>query len=115
MTKKAPVLLRKGPATGLPSVDPERLQQLLSAPALGEAHAVDQAEEAPQPKKGRQRGSTRRRRADRAPGDELDRLQLRLPQDISTALRHMAVDERRSISDIIESELRGLLKRRGRL
>lgn len=122
--KQAPIALRKNPPAAptakpassppLPEVNAARLAELLQAPALGEASAP--APEGPAAAKGagRQRRDSPKRRADRDEG-ELERLQVHLSADVARALRVLAATEGRSLSAVVEAELRGLLRRKGAL
>lgn len=118
--KQAPIALRKNPPAAptakpaLPEVNVARLAELLQAPALGEASAP--AHEGPAAAKGpgRQRRDSPKRRADRDEG-ELERLQVHLSADVARALRVLAATEGRSLSAVVEAELRGLLRRKGAL
>lgn len=119
--KQAPIALRKNPpaakpasSPALPEVNVARLAELLQAPALGEAEAPAHKGPAAETRAGRQRRDSPRRRADRDEG-ELERLQVHLPADVARALRVLAATEGRSLSAVVEAELRGLLKRKGAL
>lgn len=125
--KQAPTMLRKkalepvdAPSTGPTSlpVNPEALSKLLAAPAIGEPaplEAPPARERHEQARPGRQKRDTPKRRADRADGEELRRVQVYLSPEVEEGLRVLAVRERKSLSAIVDGELRGLLKRRGAL
>lgn len=124
--KQAPTMLRKkplepvmAPTAPTGSIKPEALSKLLAAPAIGEPAALEppavQERQEEQARAGRQKRDTGKRRADRAEGQELRRVQVYLSPEVEEGLRILAARERRSLSGLVEHELRGLLRRRGAL
>ena len=114
--KKATIAIRKKPTAfdaPTPTVGEDALARLLHAPAIGEAPAANTG--TAEKMKGRQRRDTPRRRADVSKGEELVRLQVYLQPETHEALRVFAAKERRSLSHIVEEEVRDLMRRRGLL